>query len=94
MKKAPRKSTRAVLRKEYDFSTGVRGKYAARFAEETNLVQLDADLVARFPDSDAVNRALRDLAEIADRRLAAPRRYTVPRRAPAAFAPDVLPSAA
>lgn len=58
MKKAPRKSTRAVLRKEYDFSTGVRGKYAARFAEGTNLVRLDADLVARFPDSDAVNRAL------------------------------------
>lgn len=74
MKKAPRKSTRAVLRKEYDFSKGVRGKYAARFAEGTNLVRLDADLVARFPDSDAVNRALRDLAEIADRRLAAPRR--------------------
>ncbi len=74
MKKAPRKSTRAVLRKEYDFTKGVRGKYAARFAEGTNLVRLDADLAARFPDSDAVNRALRDLAEIADRRLASPPR--------------------
>lgn len=74
MKKAPRKSTRAVLRKQYDFSAGVRGKYAARFAEGTNLVRLDSDLAARFPDSDSVNRALRNLAEIADRRLASPTR--------------------
>ena len=74
MKKAPRKSSRPRLRKEYDFSNGVRGKYAARFAAGTNLVRLDWDLTERFPDSDSVNRALRSLTEIADRRLASPPR--------------------
>ncbi len=74
MKKAPKKSTRPRLRKEYDFSKGVRGKYAARFAAGTNLVLIDPDLTGRFPDSESVNRALRSLAEIADRRLASPPR--------------------
>lgn len=60
------------MRREYDFSTGVRGEYAARYAEGTNLVRLDSDLAKRFPDSDSVNRALRSLTEIADRRVAAP----------------------
>lgn len=74
MKKAFEKSTRPRLRKEYDFSKGVRGKYAARFAAGTNLVLIDPDLTDRFPDSESVNRALRSLAEIADRRLASPPR--------------------
>ena len=51
---------------EYDFSGGMRGKYARRFREGTNLVLLEADLAERFPDSAAVNRALRGLVEIAD----------------------------
>lgn len=44
---------------DYDFSGGVRGKYAARFAEGTNLRALEPDLAAAFPDSESVNRALR-----------------------------------
>jgi hypothetical protein len=52
---------------EYDFRGGVRGKYAARFAEGTNLVALDPDVAAAFPDSAAVNAALRALIELADR---------------------------
>lgn len=47
------------LRDEYDFSTGVRGKYAKRFAEGGNIVVLDPDVAKRFPDSTAVNKALR-----------------------------------
>lgn len=74
MKKAPNKSTRPRMRKQYDFSKGTRGKYAARFAAGTNVVLLDPDLVDRFPDSESVNRALRSLTEIADRRLATPPR--------------------
>jgi hypothetical protein len=62
------------MRKQYDFSKGIRGKYAARFAAGTNVVLLDPDLVDRFPDSESVNRALRSLTEIADRRLATPPR--------------------
>ena len=47
---------------EYDFSDGVRGKYAARFREVgTNLVVIDPELMADFPDSRAVNDALREV---------------------------------
>lgn len=47
------------MQDDYDFSGGVRGKYAARFAEGTNLRALEPDLAAQFPDSESVNRALR-----------------------------------
>jgi hypothetical protein len=47
---------------EYDFSGGVRGKYAARMAEGTNIVVIAPDLAKLFPTSEAVNKALRDLA--------------------------------
>jgi hypothetical protein len=50
---------------EYDFSKGVRGKYAQRYAAGTNFVVLDPDLAAIFPDSQAVNEALRTLVRIA-----------------------------
>ena len=52
---------------EYDFSKGVRGKYAERYAEGTNVVVLSPDLVRFFPDSESVNRALRALVEVAQR---------------------------
>jgi hypothetical protein len=57
------------LRDEYEFTPrqlreGVRGKYAARYAEGVNIVRLDPDVAEVFPDSDAVNRALRALAGI------------------------------
>lgn len=67
MKKRPEAAAAPRLKKEYDFSKGVRGKYAARFAAGTNLARLDPDVAERFPDSESVNRALRSLAEIADR---------------------------
>jgi hypothetical protein len=54
------------LRPEYDFSQmkgGVRGKYAERYREGTNLVLLDPDVAAAFPDAKAVNDALRLLLE-------------------------------
>jgi len=49
------------LRPEYDFTGGVRGKYAQRFREGTNIVVLDPDVAAEFKDSQAVNDALRRL---------------------------------
>lgn len=57
------------LREEYDFTPemlrqGVRGKYAERYAAGTNMVRLDPDVADVFPDSEAVNRALRALAGI------------------------------
>lgn len=47
------------LCEEYDFSKGVRGKYAQRFAEGSNVVVLEPDVAAEFESSKAVNRALR-----------------------------------
>jgi hypothetical protein len=47
------------MRPEYDFSGGVRGKYAAQYTKGTNLVRLDPDVYEVFPDSESVNAALR-----------------------------------
>ena len=49
---------------EYDFSGGVRGKYAARYQEGTNIVRLDDDVAAMFPSSEEVNEALRTLGRL------------------------------
>ena len=48
------------MREEYDFSAGVRGKYAKRFEEGSNVVVLDPDVAAEFQTRQAVNDALRD----------------------------------
>jgi hypothetical protein len=52
------------LRPEYsfDYSKGVRGKYTKSYREGTNIVLIDPDLHKLFPDSEAVNRALREYA--------------------------------
>ncbi len=52
------------MRPEYDFSKGIRGATAARFRQGTNIVVLDPSLRDVFPDSDAVNEALRALAPV------------------------------
>jgi len=52
------------MRTEYDFSGGVRGKYAQRYRGGTNLVLLDPDVAATLKDAKAVNRALRALIEV------------------------------
>jgi len=53
---------------EYDFSGGVRGKYAKRYHQGSNIIVLEPDVAERFPNSEAVNRALRSLADIQDRK--------------------------
>jgi hypothetical protein len=56
------------LRREYlrkDLGKGVRGKYLAAYASATNLVLLSPDVAAVFPDDEAVNRALRELIQLA-----------------------------
>lgn len=63
----PADDTDLEMREEYDFSNGVRGKYAAQYAEGTNLVLLDPDVARVFPDSAAVNEALRALVKIIER---------------------------
>ncbi len=49
---------------EYDFSKGIRGKYAKKYSEGTNVVIIDPDVAKFFPDHDSVNQALRSLTEI------------------------------
>lgn len=66
------KSNADELREEYDFTpeqlrAGVPGKYADRYAKGVNLVRLDPDVAAMFPDSESVNEALRALAEIIEK---------------------------
>ncbi len=65
------------MRKEYDLSKltgGVRGKYYRRATAGTNLVLIEPDLINIFPDSEAVNRALRALAGAAQTASASKRR--------------------
>jgi hypothetical protein len=66
MKKKTTKNEKDML-KEYDFSNGVRGKYAERYAKGTNIVVLAPDVATAFPDSESVNAALRALVTIAQR---------------------------
>jgi len=47
------------LLNHYDFSKGVRGKYAKHYAKGTNLVLLAPDVAAVFKTSQSVNQALR-----------------------------------
>jgi hypothetical protein len=68
MKNPRRKTPVPEMREEYDFSKGVRGKYAKRFAKGTNIVVLDPDVARLYPDSKTVNDTLRALARIAPQR--------------------------
>jgi len=53
----------ADMRGEYDFSGGIRGKYAEGFAQGSNVVVLDPDVASEFGTSEAVNHALREEIE-------------------------------
>jgi hypothetical protein len=68
MKKETNSEMKDELRPEYDFSqlkNRVRGKYAERYKEGTNLVLLAPDVAEAFPDSESVNEALRLLIRVA-----------------------------
>ena len=67
MKKPPAKRPTREMRAEYDFSSGVRGKYVDRYRHGTNVVVLDPELAEAFPNSKSVNDALRALVAIAAR---------------------------
>ena len=50
------------LRPEYSaelIKSGVRGKYARRYQEGSNVVVIDPELSREFPTTEAVNDALR-----------------------------------
>jgi len=49
------------MKKEYDFSEGIRGKYAGRVEKGANLVLLEPEVAKYFPTAKAVNQALKSL---------------------------------
>jgi len=65
MKKVSKNKPDREMLDEYDFSKGIRGKYAKRFAQGSNVVVLSPDLAKIFPNSQAVNDALRALVDLA-----------------------------
>ena len=67
MKKTNKNGPEPAMREEYDFSKGVRGKYAKRYAKGSNVVILEPDVAKVFSTSRSVNDALRSLVEIAQR---------------------------
>jgi hypothetical protein len=71
MKKVEAEMEEDELRPEYDLSQlkgRVRGKYAERYRAGTNLVLLEPDVAAVFPDAKAVNEALRLLIKVSQTR--------------------------
>ena len=62
MKKETRRDDE--IRAHYDFTGGVRGKYARRYSEGTNVVVLDPDVAREFPNRDVVNETLRAVVQI------------------------------
>lgn len=77
MKKA--KSTSDELRAEYkrsDFGKLERGKYYERVKTSSNVVVLDDEVAAVFPNSAAVNKALHSLVDVAQKASGVTRRST------------------
>jgi hypothetical protein len=69
MKKQSTRKNIDDLRPEYDLSKlrgGIRGKYYEQARAGTNLVLIEPELANIFPDTKAVNRALRLLADTAE----------------------------
>jgi len=52
------------IRPEYDWSKALRNPYAGRYAAGSNIVVLEPDVAALFPNSASVNEALRSLASV------------------------------
>jgi hypothetical protein len=67
-KKATKKPEPDEMRAEYDLRGGVRGKFFAEYQKGTNLILLAPDVAKSFPDSEAVNEALRKV--ISEQRVA------------------------
>ncbi len=62
--KISKKTNNPDMLAEYDFSDGVRGKYAKEYAKGTNIAILDPEVAKVFHDSRSVNEALKSLLPI------------------------------
>jgi hypothetical protein len=70
MKKPAAKTADQEMQPEYDFARGVRGKYARRYQQGTNVVVLAPDVAKVFSNAATVNDSLRALAGIIRRQKA------------------------
>lgn len=82
MKKARKPAAEDDMLPEYDFTGAVRGKYYQRFRTSSNVVVLDPDVSAAFPNAASVNEALRSLAAVARRSVRVARRASTVARRP------------
>ena len=66
MKKAskPKSATPEGSLDRYDWSQATRGRYAGKLEMGTPMRRLDDDLAAMFPNSEAVNAALRAIVAL------------------------------
>jgi hypothetical protein len=61
----PRAATpSAEIQPEYDWRAATRNPYASRYAQGSNIVVLEPDVAAQFPNAAAVNEALRSLTRV------------------------------
>jgi len=68
MKKEDNLELEDELRSEYDFANmqgGIRGKYAEKLHQGSNIVVLAPDVAKAFPTEESVNEALRLLIKLA-----------------------------
>src|SRR5438093_13624270 len=59
-----RSEEKDTLRPEYDFSKGVRGKHATKYAAGTNVVVLQPDVARDFRTAKEVNETLRAVSKM------------------------------
>jgi hypothetical protein len=64
MKKDKIMSNDPDMLEEYDFTKGVKGKYAKRYEEGCNVIVIEPDVSDVFPDAVSVNQALRAMAQV------------------------------
>jgi hypothetical protein len=67
-RQAESSADRDTMRPEYNFSDGVRGVTAKRYARGSNIVVIDPSVLDVFPDATAVNEALRTMARVLRRK--------------------------
>ena len=63
-RRKPLTDNKDTMRPEYDFSKGVRGKHAAKYAEGTNVVVLEPDVAREFRTTEQVNETLRAVSKL------------------------------
>ena len=64
MKKSSNSDRDRDMLEDYDFSKGVRGKYAKRFGQRSRGIVLDSDVAEVSIDAKSANEALRALANV------------------------------